>query len=231
MKNLITISASLLCGINLLAADVEKEYDLIEPLRSSTISFTGEYEINRRFHGFADKNLRHGIERRFDGTLSFEKGWGNYVNGGVLVGFGISDFAKPLHVRTGIFLRPYFPLGERFALFTRVSTGLGVDFAFNPSAKDYYGSFDDGENFEHVYKGQKYVGLPFGGFGAASLGLDFFPFARFGVGIEWGIRATLMYGTKNLLFAHKVEEKSGAPNSFSFMLYELPIMLSFHVVI
>jgi hypothetical protein len=191
---------------------------------------TGEYEINRKFHGFADPSLRGDIERRLVGTIAFEAGLVKYFNAGALFGVAINSFNKPMHFRLGLFAKPYLPLGERFALFTRLAAGIAIDMAIFPSAKDYYASLDKAD-FDRVFKGQLYQGLPFGGFGSATIGLEVFPFTRVGIALEWGIRATLLHGQKNMLLMDKVEDKSGAPNSFNYMLHELPVMATLHLII
>ena len=231
MKSLAILFVLLSFACLVHAQDVGIGEEYIEPIHFPKFSLTGEYEINRKFHGFADAALRSDIERRFDGTLSFEAGLVKYFNAGGLFGIGINSFSKPIHFRLGLFAKPYIPLGDRFALFARLAAGIAVDLAFSPSAKEYYGSFDANGNFGRVFKGQSYLGLPFGGFGAATLGLEVFPFSRVGFAFEWGIRATLLHNRKNMLFLSKVEEKSGAPDSFNFMLYELPLMLTLHLII
>lgn len=230
MKQLILL-VSLLLATHALCAQESIGEEIVVPLNFPKFSLTGEYNLNRKFHGFTDERLRSDINRRFDSTLAFEAGLLKYFNAGGLFGVGISGFQEPISIRMGLFAKPFVPLGDRFALFSRISGGLAVDLAFYPYAHDYYASFDKEENFKRVFKGQSYNGVPFGGFGSATLGLEVFPFSRFGVALEWGIRASIFHNRKSMWLVKAPSDIPGAPGSFNFMIYEFPFMLTLHVII
>ncbi len=231
MIRFIILFALYLQAGNLHAKDIGLGQEYIEPLHFPKFSITGEYEMNRQFHGFADQSLRMNLDRRFDASLAMETGLFPFLNAGVQFGSSIEGFKKPIHMRFGLFLKPLIPLGDRFSIFARVAGGLAVDLAFYPNAKSYYSSFDSGGSFDRVYKGQQYVGLPFGGYGSATAGLEFFPFSRVGLAIEFGIRAALLHNRRTMPFVSDPEVVRGAPSSFNFMLYEFPLMLTLHTII
>lgn len=231
MLRLSIVMAIFAFSASMLAQDygIGKEY--IAPLHYPKFSITGEYEVNRKFHGFADPSLRMDLERRFDGTLSMEAGLFKYFNAGANFGGSIQSFKKPVHLRLGLFAKPILPLGERFAFFARLQAGISVDLAFYPAAMEFYSSFDNDGNFTRVYKGQRYAGLPFSGFGSATAGIEFFPFSRLGFALEWGIRATLLHTRRYMPLVSDPPIVKGAPDSFNFMTYELPVMATLHIII
>lgn len=215
----------------MLAQDFVIGEEVVEPLYYPKFTVAGEYGLNRKFHGFADPKLRAELDRVFEVTLSFEAGLAKYFNAGGLYGLSIHGLSKPIHMRFGLFAKPQIPLGSRFAVYSRIAAGLAVDLAFFPTANEYYGWFDKERNYERVFRGQKYNALPFGGFGSAALGFEVFPFTRFGLALEWGIRASLLHGRRSAPFLPQVPNKANAPSSFNYMLYSFPVSLSLHFII
>lgn len=134
-------------------------------------------------------------------------------------------------MRFGLFAKPYVPLSERFAFFGRVFGGLALHLSFYPTAIEYYSEYINTDAFQDVYKGQFYGGLPFGAFGAGMIGFEIFFTSRLGIAAEWGIRTSLFHGYRNMPQVKTIKPQPGAPNSFNFMNYEFPIMLTLHMIL
>jgi hypothetical protein len=214
--------------------DIGEEY--ITPLTYPKFSITGDYSLKRFYRGFADNSLHYSLENRFGVALSFEVATLKYMTAGALftVSFSKKSKKEPTDLRLGLFLKPYMPLGDRFSFFGRLVGGLTLTLASKGMIVDYLSnttmSFKD--NYDIVFKGQKYMGTPFGGFGAATVGIDFFPLSRLGLAFEWGIRADAMHMGKNNVYENeKPEIILGAPSSFNYMMYEMPLSLTLHVIL
>ncbi len=79
------------------------------------------YNFERNFHGFADKSLRIGLGYEVGAILAFEAGIYKYFNAGAQLSFGIPpNLEVPLHLGLGLFAKPYFPIGDRCSVFTRI---------------------------------------------------------------------------------------------------------------
>lgn len=211
--------------------DVEIGEEYIVPLRFPKFSLSGEYVYGRKFHGFADDSLRTDLRSRYETALSFEAGLVKFFNAGALFSISMSEISKsePMALRMGLFGKPLIPLGNRVAIFGRLSVGVAVDIAFNPAI--FYYATANRAAFDNVYHSQRYDGWPFGGFGSATIGLEAFPFSRFGLSVEWGIRASLFHSLKNALLFNPPPNIPGAPDSFNFMYYEMPIMATLHIIL
>jgi hypothetical protein len=223
----------LMAGNVIALEDVGIGQERIVPLHYPKFSLGADYSVWRHFHGLADERIRFGLENRMDYTMSFEAGLLKYLNAGAM--FLVSDSkmikGEPLDIKLGLFAKPLVPIGERFALFGRVSAGLAVSITFQNSSFLYYSVLDSGKNFKDIYHGQDYAGWPFGGFGAATIGLEYFLFSRVGLAFEWGINATITRANINVPGITKNTVTPGVPSSFNYLIYEMPLMLTLHVIL
>lgn len=214
---------------------IGQEY--VTPLSYPKFSLGADHSISRHFRSFADSSLRIKLPNRFGAALSFEAGLVKYLNAGALVTFSFSQVrekSEPIDLRLGLFIKPLLPLGERFALFGRAALGTTLPFPGNLSPINFLGEVSDDfkTSYLSIYKGQRYQGSAYGGFGSAALGVEFFPISRLGLALEWGIRSDFItMSRKHPLISGVPEAKEGAPQSFNYMMYEMPLMLTLHAIL
>lgn len=217
---------------------IGKEY--ITPLSYPKFSLGSSYSTTRYFHNFLDPKLRFNIEEMFSLHISFEAGLLPYFNAGAITSMGIPNTDKniPMDVSLGLFAKPYFPLGDRLAIFSRIALGIAVVPMGNNDRLLANSSRDFMANYMNTYKGQEYMGWPLGGFASATLGIDYFPFSRLGLSLEYGIKAHIYrQGKENAVFNKKSDrqdraaEPIGAPSSFTYMIYDAPLSLMLHIII
>lgn len=234
MKKMVCLLAvSVMLSNMATSRDFDIGEERVESVFYPKASISVDYSTFRKFHGFADDTLRINLENRFDAAILFEAGLYRYFNAGAIFGGSFSNMKKgePLDLRLGLFAKPFFPIGDRFAIFTRFAGGIAVHAALYPSAIEFYDSKDEEKNMGRVYKGQGYYNIPYGGFGSATIGAEYFIFSRLGLAFEWGIRTTLLHGERSVPFILKNDKDvPGAPSSFNFMNYEMPFSLTLHAI-
>lgn len=211
--------------------------ETIKPLKYPKFSLSADYNLNRKYHGFADSSLRINLENRLSAALSFEAGLYKYFNAGALVGFNIpTGIAKgePLHYRLDLFAKPYVALGERFSLFSRLGAGIS---AAQGNLLQYLSQKNDSNQatLQKVFLGTQYEHFAFGGNAFAVAGFEYFPWSRFGLVFEAGMRAEILRNNKSThqWGREKLAERGvkEAPSSFSYLIYEFPIGLMLHIIL
>ncbi|HXW53258.1 MAG TPA: hypothetical protein VEL47_04040 [Myxococcota bacterium] len=230
---LVLMSILLCSSLDASSHDLGIGDEYIAPLRYPRALIGADYMINRRFHGFADSALRTPLKNQFSGSLAFEAGLVKYFNAGAFFAGNVSNMikAEPLFMRMGVFAKPYIGLGERVSIFSRCAAGLAWG-AFGNYAAHLLGLYPEmKDEVDRVYKGQAYSSGPYGFFGQASIGIEYFPFSRVGLALEFGVRASLYRASRNILLQEKVEDVPGAPSAFNFMVYELPAGLTLQIIL
>lgn len=237
-KNILLALMASLISCTLVALDevgIGQEY--VTPLSYPKFSLSADHSIARYYRGFADPSLHYKLNNRYGGALSFEAGLLKYLNAGGLITFSLSDLkdkGEPIDLRMGLFAKPIIPLGNRFALFGRTAIGLTLPFPANYSPINYLVKTSDDFKAakKSIFKDQQYQGFAYGGFGSAAVGIEFFPISRLGLALEWGIRADIIHiGRKRPVGNEIPEAKDGAPQSFNYMMYEMPLMLTLHAIL
>src|SRR5690348_7667450 len=79
----------------------------ILPVRYPKASIQFDYNIKRKFHGFADPKLNFDLKDQFSINLSFEAGLLKYFNAGGIFGL---DIEKPMSFRLSLFAKPYLAI-------------------------------------------------------------------------------------------------------------------------
>lgn len=222
-------------ALSVLAGDeVGIGQETVRPLKYPKFSLSGDYNIGKRFLGFADSGLRFNLPPRFGAALSFEAGLHKYFNAGALVGFNIPTdivrYGEPLHYRLSLFAKPYFSLSDRIGFFARVGGGIS---ASSGSMNGWLARFPDAKTkLQSVYRGAHYSFSSFGGNAFATLGLEFFPVSRVGLALEAGIRADIFYAKKEEYRGFSDEgTKPSGPSWLSYLLYEFPLGLTLHIIL
>lgn len=237
-KTLILFLCALTCSSHVVAdreAGIGEEY--ITPLSYPKFSILGDYDMARNFYGFADPSLRYKLGgQHFGAGMSFEAGLCQYFNAGAFFSIDSAHLdpeGEPILMRFALFGKPYLPLGDRFGIFARVSGGIASSLMMSGDMKAYlrYIQPDALADLARVYKGQPYTSGHYGGMGSATIGIEYFPFSRMGVALEWGIRASIYRTSRNMLFLGKVNDVPGAPNAFNFMIYEMPLSLTLQAIL
>lgn len=238
-KNILLALMASLISCTLVALDevgIGQEY--VTPLSYPKFSLSADHSISRHYQSFADSSFRLKLPNRFGTALSFETGLLKYLNAGALFTASMSQFMakdEPIDLRLGLFIKPLIPIGNRFALFSRAALGGSLPLGmFQKNPISFLGNVSEEfrPTYETVYKGQNYQGSPYGGFGSAAIGIEFFPISRLGLALEWGIRSDFItMSRKNSLANKGPEDKPGAPQSFNYMMYEMPLMLTLHAIL
>ncbi len=238
-KNLFIPAVLFITIISLAVYSVESEdmalgEEYIQPLRYPKSSATFEYTMLRNFHGFGSENLKTNLPDNLGVALSFEAGLYKYLNAGALFSASIAHTphrSAPTHMRMSLFAKPYIPIGDRVSFFSRLGGGLTVSFLnylvyFN-SNKASYSNFNS-----DIFGAQEYALFPFGGNIMATIGVEYFPFSRVGLAFECGFRGDFIYAKKSHFLTDLGVDatKKDSPNSFSYLVYELPLMLTLQVI-
>lgn len=227
MKKIILAIALITLTIPAIADDamqrIGEEY--IQPLKYPKFGISGDYAVSRHYVGFAHEGLRAPLNDRLSFSLLFEAGLVKYFNAGALFSMSYPSMGKPITMNLGLFGKPYISLGERFAIFSRLSTGIATDLAFMPSAHEFYNESFPQDAVRAIYHDQSYTGMPFGGFGTATLGLEFFPLSRFGISVEGGIKASIFHGPVSIPFISNSTIVADAPG-YNYSYYEFPLTVN-----
>lgn len=246
MRNILyVIVASLGLSVGVLSTEPEdagigEEY--IEPLRYPKFSLSVDYGVLRKFHGFENSRLRANLPNNMAATLSFEAGLYRYLNAGALLSLNFpikKQDTEPTHLRFALFAKPYFSITEQVSIFGRFGGGLSLSFsdyllAYRKSSRSEFREF--GQELLRTYSTQMYAPVPFGANLMASIGVEVFPLERVGLALEWGFRGDFLYARKSNWIAeltgNKLEEKIlNAPSSLKYLVYEMPLMLTVHIIL
>lgn len=183
------------------AEEIKIGEEYIEPLKYPKFSLGLDYALNSQARKLEKSAPINKIEREFAGLLSIETGLYKYLNGGALFSINFPAKKDPMRVRLALFAKPYIPLGERFSLFARLGGGLGGWLVG--------GSPGAATNF------------------LATVGLEVFPFSRFGIALEGGWRGeVVMVNTTE----HGTDGPSKQSTSF-FFAHEIPLSLNLHIIL
>lgn len=243
MNTFIFLVLAVLLGPWLQAEEFGIGEEYIKPLSYPKFSIAADYSMNRKYHGFESDAMRYDLDNNFATSMSFEAGLVKYFNAGAILSVNIADFSniEPLHIGFALFGKPYLPLGNRLALFGRLSAGIAASI-FNPI--EYMTTKIQTKDFYETYGTSRKYGLAgYGGLGSATIGIEFFPLSRIGLAIEWGIKATLIRVSKG----NALEGAGGGPGgqfggggpqepesphpAINYMVYEMPFSLTLHAIL
>jgi len=193
--------------------------DEVKPIEYPKFSVALNYNFERNFHGFADKSLRIGLGYELGAILAFEAGIYKYFNAGAQLSFGIPpNLQVPLHLALGLFVKPYFPLGDRCSIFSRIGAGISA-------SQGGMKAWIKAPEINRIFGKNQYYATAFGGNAHASIGIEYFPWPLFGFAFEGGVQA-------DLLRERGVPKNSAnAPRHFDFVIYEFPLTLMAHIIL
>lgn len=181
-------------------ADAEEAIgkERIKPLDYPKVSFSFEYDALRKMQTFGEKGSTSDLGEQHGYWLSFEASLYKYMNAGAAFSLNLPIVpTDPTNSRLTLFAKPFIPLHERFAVFARVGGGIGGMFA----------------------------GLLAGATGHAlgSVGVEYFPFSRLGIAVEYGLRT-------ELIRAKSIMDRSGS-DPIMLLFYETPVALSMLIIL
>lgn len=202
----------LLCGWSTLssAEDIKMGEEYIEPLKYPKFSLGADYSFKPKVRELGKDNSTLEPKNEYTTLLSFEAGLYKYLNAGGMLFINIPPKDNPIRLRMSIFAKPYIPLGERFSLFARVGGGLGGWVAGD---------------------------LPWASVNAlTALGLEFFPFTRFGLSVEAGWRAeVVLNNNRREIFEAGPYDGPPKPSKREgarfFFAHEIPLALNLHIIL
>lgn len=236
MKVLFRIFVFGFLAINVFAQDGEIGRETITPIEFPKFSVAGEYATLRNARFLGEDNISSSLEGNFGTVVSFDVGLAKYFNAGAGFSGSIGNVMEKesAFLRFFMFAKPVFPIYERVSIFARLSAGASV-MIFSPLRL-----FEEKaeprvrQQIKRVYDAQQYTEMSPGLNGGATVGVEFFPFSRFGFAFEWGIRTDFIYLRKSNLLDRLLKQDSenpNAPNSIKYLGIDMPLTLTLHIIL
>jgi hypothetical protein len=216
--------------------------EVIKPINYPKFSLSGEYNFMRHVAilGYSDFNVK--ASNNYGAALSFETGLYKYLNAGAIISSSFlspKEDNEPFYLRFSLFAKPVFSFLDCLSIYGRFGGGLSVGAYGN--VLTHLTGLSRGQSADMASmlgnsQDYKYVLFP-GLNGSATIGLEYFPISRFGIGIEWGIRANIFYFRQENVREGSIDGETGevyvlkGPKALFSVIYETPLMLTFHVIL
>lgn len=210
--------------LSLVAEEYKIGEEYVLPLKYPKFSVSGNYDLGRHFHGFADQGLRFKLPNQFGGSLAFEAGLYEYFNAGAQLTFNIpGTTGVPIQLGLSLFAKPYLPLNQRCSLFARVGAGIS---AAQGNMKSWLMKSSPevaAPELERVYGEHGFFNTAYGGNAFMTLGIELFPWQLFGFALEGGFRSEI--------WSERGATDPKVPNNFNYFTYEFPLTLMIHIIL
>lgn len=219
------------------AEDVGIGQEQIKSIRFPKISVSADYNLNRYGKFLGESEISSKIEGAWGFGLAFDVGLLKYLNAGAGFSTTIGNVMKhkePIQTRLTLFAKPIIPINERMTIFGRFGGGLSVMF-LNPHM--HFATVADASvkrNLKATYGDQDYGLINPGGNALATVGIEFFPFSRMGLALEWGIQADIYYISKTKFIEQVLGKETvtkNAPNAIKYLAFEMPLTLTLHFIL
>lgn len=214
---------------------IGQEY--IKSIRYPKISPSFDYSFLRSARFLGERDISTRIDNTWGAGLAFDVGLLKYLNAGagfsLTTGNGSKPY-QPYQTRFTVFAKPLIPINERLTFFGRFGGGLSVLVQSPLLHFQMIGADSFKHKLEETYGDQDYAFFSPGGNILATVGVEYFPFSRFGLALEWGLRADLYYVPQTKLlenFMGKKTAKKNAPSSIKYLSFDLPLILTLHVIL
>jgi hypothetical protein len=222
-----------------LIAEIQLGKETILPLEFPKFTLGGEYNVFRHFHAFNDSGLKRDLNNSYGANFYAEVGWLRYLNAGLIVSLTASSpFLGGSNIgRLGLFIKPYLPLGSRVSLFSRISAGPSIAIFHYLNGLQmgaiFPASHEESQQIEDRYSHNDYWPLSLGFHGIAALGAEFFITQRIGLVLESAFRLDMLWAKQFNFQGGTKPTTTGKPAAtwFHYMIYDIPVMLSMHIIL
>lgn len=211
--------------------------EYIEPLHYPKFFIKADYGMMTNVLVLGSSGIKASLENNLNYVAGFDVGLYKYFNAGAYVGLqpgnDIKRTFETSFLRLGLYAKPMIPIAERFSIYGRMGGGLTVGFLSMLRHLASHGDSDTVEKIKEFYGAQSYSDYAPGVNFSANIGAEVFPFSRFGIGVEWGIRGDYIYAVKGNSLSEligNVAVVADAPNSFQYIAYSMPITLNLHLI-
>lgn len=232
------------------AEQIGEEY--IKPIEYPKYIFMGHFSNMRQ--GSLDKTLKAPLATNYGGSIGFDVGLYKYFNAGALLSLDTSGFSPNdlTYLHLTLFARPQITLFERLSIFARLGAGPSAMIGIPPS---YFKTINEDLKKQINEKLNFPINMASAGIhGMATIGVEYFPFSRFGITAEWGILADYIWvrptdqsyriqsnerrlrEDPNLPPEERIEimeeiERMKSGRTYSFFLFEMPFMISLNIIL
>ena len=236
MKTFRQIFALIFFSLCTLAQDVDIGQEQIKPIEFPKFTLSSDYSVGRFGKFLGEDNISANLPSEFGAGISFDVGLFRYFNAGAgfSATFGNVLKSEPIYLRFDIFGKPVIRLHDRVSIFGRFGVGPSILIVNPIRLHRDISTARVVRAMDRIYGEQQYAELGPGVHGSALIGVEAFPFSRFGIAIEFGVRADFFYlGKSDLLekISKQKFSKASAPASIKYFSYEFPIMLSLHIIL
>lgn len=215
--------------------------EFITPIAYPKYNFYGAYSGLR--WGLMDHKIYSPLRNTFPAGVGFDVGLYKYFNAGAMLSIALGDVSKTQlpYGRLSLFGRPQITFFDRLSIFSKIGGGLSF-FLGRPDA--YLSSINDQlAGIKDYFFETKDINAGLNGI--ATIGIEYFPFSRVGLSVEWGIWADYF------LVRHVPSEKWREEDSrergregrgseglwrdkgknYGFLSYEFPVMLTLSIIL
>lgn len=237
MKSLFRVIILLFIAASAASEEIAIGQEHIKPNRFPKISFAGEYNVFRHGKFLGESDIATDIDPAFGAAVFFDVNLLKYLNAGAGFSSTIGNLRKdrePVHLRFSLFAKPIFAINDRITIFSRIGGGLSI---MGSSPLYHFKRIGSGalkRQLGEIYGSQGYALASPGINGMATIGVEYFPFSRFGFAFEWGIRTDLYYSGRSNLIGDIIEQDlsdAKAPSSIKYFGFEMPLALTVHVIL
>lgn len=200
----------------------------IEPLWYPKFTLSGDYAGDLRLKNLQNKNIKARVRGKFDAGLGIEVGIVKYLNAGFDFTYrqgALKGQSSPLGLRFPLFLKPYFPITDRFSIFLKTQIGPALTFVF-PSQEGLFMNNENMAALMELYKNGQYGPMSYGLTTSAAAGIDVFFWSRIGISLQWGVR----YDIYRANIANR-EHASDSPSGLSFSAMDFPITATLQLIL
>lgn len=191
--------------------------------------------FNTMRYGGITNGPRGMLSHTYGMSFGFDVQVYKYFHAGATLGIltNFTNKVEPIHYRFNMFARPVITFFDCLTLFTRLGGGLGI--ILDSPVETLKKSLPDtgiGQKYHSKYYGDISPGVH----GLATIGIEYFPFSRLGLSLEWGILAEYLHISKSEQQRKKLEKltdsaiNDDAPSSFGYFAYEFPISLNLNII-
>jgi hypothetical protein len=213
--------------------------DTYNPHKSYNFSIFGKYNSFR--HGSIGSDIQSPLYRSFGGGMAFDVGFHKYMSAGAMLSF---DTAKneafsleSTSNRLSAFFRPKITFWDSLTLFSRLSAGPSLMFAWPHRSIAMQGSPSMQEKIKEEFPAYDYNPAHFGVHSMAAIGLEYSPFSRLSFSLEWGIMAEYIFVSRSKFIRDlqveslgRAENDKSSPESYRYFGYEMPLTLSVNMI-
>lgn len=212
--------------------------EVIKPIEYPKVIFMGSFSNLRYAQVSATTSSK--VDTNFGGGFGIDVGLYKYLNAGALFTFHLGNTKTPVHspifTRLTLFARPQITFFDRLNIFTRIGGGPSVLIGPPINNLKHSAHIKVQRELEAEYAYPDYSFFSPGLHGAATVGVEYFPWNRCGFALEWGIFADYFFVRRSELLSDMIGGKDQfdalykGKESFGYFTYQMPLLLSINVI-